>query len=155
MARSYRRRVSSGGLRNQILIAHTALNSNTVNQQEFTEFGHRSNDVVLRRFDLDFAITTPNINDDQVCDVSLITKPLSEGVPVTADLVNERYAVEPHRCMTGTLSGTGATDIDRIHMSRNLKIKVPMTNNVYIMVHNATGVTIAFAYLIRLFWKLL
>ena len=151
----YRRRRYSGGLRAQYLTQHATQGSDVLVSQKFTELDHRTNDVVLKRFDVSFNLVTPNVNDDQVTDFALVSKPRSEGVPVRADITDPRYSVEPERCMTGTLSTTGATDIDHIHRKHMLKIKVPMVNDVYFVADNQSGVTVLIAYLVKLFWALL
>ena len=68
----------------------------------------------MRRLDIDLMISNPNVNDNQVVKFAVVNKPKSEGVGVSADITDEQWSVKPRMCMTGTLSTTGATDIDRM-----------------------------------------
>ena len=144
---------------NQILAGHTTVAVGAIERNRFDELSHVSAPALLLRYEVNFSCVIPAVNDDNVCDIGLVNKPRSDnnGIAVAGDLLNEQYSIMPQRCMTGTLSTTGATDIDHIHEKHNMKITVPLVNELEFVVDNlsSSAVTMAIAYLVRLFWKLL
>ena len=132
----YRRRSSGGSLISEIVTGSFALSSNSGNSVEFAGMQHKSSEIVLKRLELDFNCVPTQATQHQVCDLALISKPLADGVPVQADIANERYSIFPIRCAASYSTNDKYQQMDHIHKERNLKVLIPMTNRMYWFVFN-------------------
>ena len=146
-----------GSLVSQILTDKSTLTSGQIKSIAYDEALHRSSDLVLTKACCDYLFSgTVNSATMVTCEFGVITKPISEGVPVAGDLTNEKYMIGKTHKRCNAVWNTSGIQIDALHFEVNLKIKIPLDWQIFQVVANDTdALTNAFAYLVRLFWILI
>ena len=112
------------------------------------EIAKEVGDVIIRLIILDYWGSATSGVAPSLCQCALISKPISEGVPVSNDFSDPRYVIASYS------GGVRQTDVFfGYHWRQNMGIKVPAGNNVYMSVLNRTGIQCQVAYMVRLFWQ--
>ena len=154
MVRTGRRFRQRGSLISQIIVDGVTSIGIGTTQAKFTEMDHRSSDIVLKKCVLDFSVACTGTSTIGLARCNVVSKPISEGIPVAADLDDERYSV--HQC--AVLVKADANGVQELpgdyHVSHPMKILVPRDHDVYVVVE-AINAAIQFFYVIRLFWALI
>ncbi len=144
------RRRRSPNLQQQIIKDRANITTGTapglINQ--FTEIAKEVGSVILKLLILDFYGETTAADSLNLVRCVLLSKPISEGVPVSTDLDDPRYVIASY-----AVGVAGAGNIEGYHWRQNLRILVPAGNNVYVCCQSDAGVTIACAFDLRLFWQ--
>ena len=149
-----RRYRSTGALISQLVEQDTTLGINTLIAEAFDDFLHRSSKMVLKKLDVNLGMhavsTSANL---QRARFAILSKPISEGNPVTGDFDNEKYNKWQRQCYAFTDSGSGLIQDDYVHIEDILKIVIDIGWNVFFAVLNEGLNTIAVAFALRLFVK--
>ena len=146
---------STGALVSQILSDNGSLTSDGVSSSKWTDFEHRSSKMVLKRIQVDAAFALGATGSLQSCEFAVIAKPISEGVPVLADMDNEKYVKWIRNCsaVRNTVADQAIHTVDVIHIIEILKIIVEIGWDLYMTVHNSGSGTNPFEVWMRLFVK--
>ena len=148
-----RRYRSSGALISQIISDASSISSGGVTSSKFTDFEHRSSKMVLKRVQLDMGCESGANSALQSCEIAIIAKPISEGVPIAADFNNEKYVKWLHQCYSVRQDGLFYNIPDFVHWIEILKIVIDIGWDVYVSFLNNGGITERFDYWMRLFVK--
>ena len=149
-----RRYRSSGALISQLLEQDTTLGVSTSIVETFDEFLHRSSKMVLKKLDISIGChviqSSLNLQRARFC---IIAKPISEGVPVSVDLDNEKYNKWQRQCYAYLDSSNNMVQDDYLHIEEILKIVIDIGWNLFFFIVNEGLNTIAIAFAARLFVK--
>ena len=144
---------SSGALISQLRARDTTLGVSTSISDPFDDFLHRSSKMVLKKLDISLACGGTSDSGNLLrARFAVIAKPISEGVPVTVDLDNEKYNKWQRQCYAFKESG-GKYFPDFLHVVETLKIVVDIGWNLFMFIVNEGLNTVAVAYALRLFVK--
>ena len=145
---------SSGALISQLRARDTTLGVSTSISDPFDDFLHRSSKMVLKKLDISIACGTATTSQNlQRGRFAIIAKPISEGVPVTIDLDNEKYNKWQRQCYSYRDDGNNVVFHDYLHIEEILKIVVDVGWNLFMFIVNEGLNSIAVAYALRLFVK--
>ena len=145
---------SSGSLISQLLEQDTTLGVSTSIVETFDQFQHRSSKMVLKKLDVSLACMAATTSTNlQRARFAIIAKPISEGVPVTVDLDNEKYNKWQRQCYALRVDSNNQVQADFLHVEEILKIVVELGWNLFMFIVNEGLNTIAVAFAARLFVK--
>ena len=143
----------------QIVRQVSTLAPNVIINFGFDQMLHRSSDAVLVKAMCDYGFAAGTGGTFNNCEFGIVTKPIAIGTPVLADFVNEKYMVgKTHKQCSArrVASANGDSDqIDILHFTADLKIRIPLDWQVWISVLNGAVGTNFFNLLVRLFWTLI
>ena len=109
--------------------------------------------MVLKRINADLMFECGTTSTVQACRFAIISKPISEGVPVAVDLDNEKYSKWQHQCYATRDDVSGWIHDDFVHFMEILKIVVELGWDIYFSVVNGGTQSNTFQFLVRLFVK--
>ena len=144
---------SSGALVSQIVETDATLTSGGVLIVKFTDFEHRSGKLVMKKIQADLGYASGSTGALQECTFAVIAKPISEGVPVTSDFINEKYVKWHRQCYATRDDTNNWNQVDLLHVQEILKVVVELGWDLYFAVLNGVGTTNFVVSMVRLFVK--
>ncbi len=145
---------STGALVSQIIKDDANLTTGGVTSSKFTDFEHRSSRLVFKKININFGFFSGDvIGVAQQCDIAIIAKPISEGVPVSDDFDNPKYTKWSRECFAVRKDADGWNIPDYQHWLEILKIVVELGWDIYVSVRNLGSSTNPFMYWLQLFVK--
>ena len=144
------------GLVSQILEFSTSIGSLVVVNNEFTELQHRTGDAMLLKCESHASVMVTGsgltLGRVRMC---IISKPRSEGQAIRADFDDGRYVVHTNCGFASRDDANNQMWGSGEHDNHAIKIKVPLTNNVWAAISNDEAVSMTVSWLVRLFWLLI
>ena len=146
-----------GNLVSQILKDQGTVSSGGFAASKFTEKDHVSSDVILTKLIASYLFKSGGTSaTHERCQFGVVAKPeaLDSGVVVGGDFDREDHMIGKthHMCHSTIDTVNGWGHMDEFHFEVSLKVRIPADWNIWGAVKNESGITNAFAYLMRLFW---
>ena len=137
----------------QIVEFSTSIGALVVVNSKIDEMDHRSSEAMLLKCEAHFAVMSEGdltLGRGRLC---VFSKPRSEGQAILADFDDERYVVHTNCAFSARSSGARAIGAE--HDNHAIKIRVPLTNDVWVAILNEEAVTMTVSAILRLFWLLI
>ncbi len=120
-----------------------------------TELDHRSSDIMLLKCEAHLASMNETSTSMARVRLVVLSKPRSEGVPISVDRDDERYVVHTNCSFSYRRDVENQVAMQAEHVNHPMKIKVPLVNDVYVTAYNDETFTQTVSWLLRLFWLMI
>ena len=119
------------------------------------QMDHRSSEIMVLKCEAH--VTAIPASDQQIGRVRLcvISKPRSEGIPISVDFDDERYVIHTNCAFGGRIDASNQSWSQAEHDNHPMKIRVPLTNDVYVGIRNDEVFTMVMSWVLRLFWLMI
>ena len=143
-------------LTSQLLRDSVNISGSGIAAVKVTELDHRSSEVMLLKCEVHVCqMTSGSAVDLAQMRLVVLSKPRSEGVPVAGDADDERYVVHQNCAFSSRNDANSQRWASAEHMEHSIKIRVPLTNDVWVLAVNDEAVTLVVRWVLRLFWLMI